>query len=487
MTVAPTGTTGSAQRGLYLSSAVVLGSLALLAATVLTNTRPLEVAPVIALVILFTVAYRTLLAWDTLLALLVLIILFIPIQRYVLPGSLPVELEPYRLLVAFMIAGWIASLLVDPTVRLRRSGFEVPIVLILIGVLGSVLANSARVAERDPYVVKGITFLLSYILLFFFIVSVVKTTSQIERLLRFMVGGGVAVALFAIVESRTHSNVFDHLSRVFPLLDEAPFSVASSEEERGVRAFASSQHPIALGAALVLLIPPAVYLMRLSARAWLWWIAIVLLACGSLATLSRTSVLMLVAVVATFLWLRPRDTRRLWPLLLPAILVIHFAVPGTIGTLKASFLPEGGLLAEQQSNPGSRGQGRIADLGPSLREVAHQPLVGQGYSTRVANRPGPSDQILDDQWLGILMETGLIGLIGWLWLVGRAVRRLASAAKWDLSSRGWLMASLASSVVAFGVGMLTFDAFVFIQVTFLFFMLLALGAAALRTPVEPVT
>ncbi len=443
-------------------------------------------APVIALVILFTVAYRTLLAWDTLLALLVLVILFIPIQRYVLPGSMPVELEPYRLLVAFMIAGWIASLLADPTVRLRRTGFEVPIVLILVGVFGSVLANSTRVAERDPYVAKGITFLLSYILLFFLIVSVVKTTSQIEQLLRFMVVGGAVLAVLTIVESRTHYNAFDHLSKILPMLDQAPFSVASSQEERGIRAFASAQHPIALGAALAILVPPAVYLMRRSARAWLWWLAIAVLACGSLATLSRTSVLMLVAIAAAFLWLRPRETKRLWPLLLPAILVVHFLVPGTLGTLKGSFLPEGGLIAEQQSNPGSRGQGRIADLGPSLREVAHQPLVGQGYSTRVVDRSAPSEQILDDQWLGILLETGLVGFIGWLWLVGRAVRRLALGAKRDLTTRGWLFAALAASVFAYGVGMLTFDAFAFVQVTFIFFMLLALGAAALRTPVEAV-
>ena len=79
-----------------------------------------------------------------------LVILFIPIQRYVLPGSLPFELEPYRLLVAFMFAGWIASLLVDPRVRLRRERLRgADRALILVGVLGSVLVNSARVAERD--------------------------------------------------------------------------------------------------------------------------------------------------------------------------------------------------------------------------------------------------------------------------------------------------------------------------------------------------
>ena len=477
---------GSDERGPYVSSAIVLGALGLLALTVLTKSRPLEATPAVAAVIVFAVAYRTLLAWDSLLALLALVILFIPIQRYVLPGSLPVELEPYRLLVAFMIAGWIASLLVDPSVRLRRTGFEVPVLLILAGVLGSVLANSSEVAERDPFVVKGISFLLRFVLLFVFIVSVVKTTGQIEWLLRFMVSGGAVLAVFAIVESRTQYNVFDHLSNVVPLLDSTPFSVASSEEGRGVRAYASAQHPIALGAAFVLLIPPAVYLVRRAARArWWWWLAVALLAFGALATLSRTSVLMLVAVAATFLWLRPRETRRLLPLLLPAIIAAHFVVPGTLGTLKESFFPKGGLIAEQQSNPGSRGQGRIADLGPSLREFAHKPLVGQGYATRVVDRTHPSDQILDDQWLGILLETGLVGLVGWLWLVGRAIRRLALAAKQDLSMRGWLLAALAASVTTYTVGMLTFDAFAFIQVTFLFFMLLGLGAAALRIPAEP--
>jgi len=75
--------------------------------------------------------------------------------------------------------------------------------------------------------------------------------------------------------------------------------------------------------------------------------------------------------------------------------------------------------------------------------------------------------------------------VGWLWLVGRAIRRLALAAKQDLSMRGWLLAALAASVTTYTVGMLTFDAFAFIQVTFLFFMLLGLGAAALRIPAEP--
>jgi O-antigen ligase len=468
------------ERGPYISSAVVLGALALLTLTVFTGTRPLETAPVIALTIIFALAYRSLLAWDSLLAVLVLVILFIPIQRYVLPGSLPFELEPYRLLVAFIVAGWTASLLVDPRVKLLRTGLEFPVGLIVVAVLGSIVGNAGRVAEREPAVVKGATFLLSFFLLLFLIASVVRTTAQVDRLLRVLVGGGAILAAFAILESRTQYNVFSHLSGIVPLLEPADFSVVSSVEERGARAYASAQHPIALGAALVMLIPPAVYLVRRSGRK-IWWAAGALLMIGSLATLSRTSVLMLVAVAIVFLWLRPKQTKRLWPLLIPAVFAVHVVIPGTLGTLKGAFFPEGGLIAEQSSNPGSRGQGRVADLGPSLDEFSHQPLVGQGFATRVVDRahPRPSDQILDDQWLGILLETGLVGFVGWLMLLLRPIRRLGRAAKEDDSDRGWLCVALAASLATYAIGMFTFDAFAFIQVSFIVFILLGLAVATL--------
>ena len=466
------------ERGPYISSAVVLGALALLTLTVFTGTRPLETAPVIALAIVFALAYRTLLTWDSLLAVLVLVILFIPIQRYVLPGSLPFELEPYRLLVAFIVAGWTASLLVDPRVQLRRTGLELPVGLIVASVLGSIVANAGRVAAREPEVAKGVTFLLSFLLLFFLIASIVRTAEQVDRLLRVLVGGGAVLAAFAILESRTQYNLFSHLSGAIPVLEPADFSVASSVEERGARAFASAQHPIALGAALMMLVPPAVYLLHRSRRRY-WWLAIGLLGLGSLATLSRTSVLMLVAVAGAFLWLRPKEMRRLWPFLIPAVLAVHLVIPGTIGTLKGAFFPEGGLIAEQSSNPGSRGQGRIADLGPSLQEFSHQPLVGQGYSTRIVDRTHPSDQILDDQWLGILLETGLVGFIGWLMLLLRPIRRLARAARGDDSDHAWLCAALAASLITYGIGMITFDAFAFIQVSFILFILLGLAVATL--------
>jgi len=159
------------------------------------------------------------------------------------------------------------------------------------------------------------------------------------------------------------------------------------------------------------------------------------------------------------------------------LIVIHFVLPGTIGALKHSFLPTGGLVAEQQSAAGQSGSGRLADLGPGLHEWSRKPLLGEGFGTRVIEEG--NGNVLDDQWLGTLLETGVIGFFGWLWFFARVVRRLGAEAKRDDSERGWLLAAIAAGVAAYAIGMLTYDAFSFIQVTFLLFILVGLGSALL--------
>ena len=77
------------------------------------------------------------------------------------------------------------------------------------------------------------------------------------------------------------------------------------------------------------------------------------------------------------------------------------------------------------------------------------------------------------------METGVIGVATWVWVFGRFIRRLGRLARRDTTHYGWLLAALTASITAYAVGMVTYDAFSFIQSTFVMFILLALGAAAL--------
>jgi hypothetical protein len=80
---------------------------------------------------------------------------------------------------------------------------------------------------------------------------------------------------------------------------------------------------------------------------------------------------------------------------------------------------------------------------------------------------------------------GAIGFLSLIWLYARAVRTLGRRAKQDASSYGWLLACLATAIAAFPVGMVTYDAFSFTQVTFVSFILVGLGSVALRLGPEP--
>jgi hypothetical protein len=468
---------GEAQRGPIISSAIVVAALGGLTWTVLSGAEPTLVAPVVAAVTIAVLGYRTLLQWRALLALLILVILFIPIRRYTMAGNLPFELEPYRLLVAFIAFGWLASLLADPRIRLRRSGLEAPLLLFCAVVLASVVFNNDRInsLEVNAEVTKRVMFFLSFLIVFYLIVGVVRSVDDATFLVKMLVGGGAIVAVLALYEARTGDNPFDDVDALMPFLQElSPGQDDFNPNVRNTRfrASASAQHPIALSAALVMLIPLAIYLAR---RSPLWWLAGGAIMAGALATVSRTGVVMLLAMALTFLVLRPREAKRWWPAVLPVLVLIHFAAPGTLGTLKQSFFPRGGLIQEQRGSDNENG--RIADLSPSLAEWSQKPLVGQGFGTRVPAGPLKNARILDNQWLKTLLETGVVGAFALAWLYIRLIKRAGGQGKREDSDRGWLLCSLAASLTAFVVGLYFYDAFSFIQVTFLSFILLGIGAA----------
>jgi polysaccharide biosynthesis protein PslJ len=471
---------GGAERGPILSPTIIIGSFALLATAVVTDL-PLpakQVAPAVALTIAATLMAGKLLSWRALVASTIAVILFIPIRRYAMPGHLPFQLEPYRLLVALIAVGWLASLLVDQRVRLRGSRLlNAPLLAIVLAAATSIIVNGHRVNALGvgSVAAKKLTFLVSYIVVFYLILSVTRRRSDIEFLIRVLVGGGAVLSCFGLFERWSHYNVFNHLSTLIPILR---LNDVSDTFGRGghTRVLASSQHPIALGAALMMLVPLAVYLARSTGRR-IWWAAgLLILLCG-LATLSRTGVLMLVVIVLVYLRQRPREVKRFWPLFIPMLLAVHVAVPGALGTFRSSFFPSGGLVAQQKhANVGS---GRIASLGPGLHVVGEDPFVGQGFGTRVVDGPNPNSFIVDDQWLSTAMETGIAGVAAWTWLFVRFVRRLGRAAKREPGNEGWLLTALGASTLAYAVGMFTYDSFSFIQVTFLLFIMLALGAATL--------
>ena len=149
---------------------------------------------------------------------------------------------------------------------------------------------------------------------------------------------------------------------------------------------------------------------------------------GALASGSRTAIVMLAAEAIIFLILKPNETKKLWPALIPAIAVVHFDCPEQSED-EGSVLPQG-----RAHRPAIEIRSRLQPPAcwrayPSAQADAERgsakPLFGEGYGTRISgfNELNPNAPILDDQWNNAL-DVGFIGLAAWGWLMARAVRRL---------------------------------------------------------------
>lgn len=428
------------------------------------------------------------LEWRSLISMTILVIYFIPIRRFTLAGGFGFELEPYRVVVSLVLLAWFTSLLIDPRVRLRPSGLGLPLTVFVSAVLGSVIVNSDRIhaLALENHVLKQLMFFYTFVLMFLMVCSVVRTLNDVERLVRLLVAGAAVVAFTAVVEYWTQSNVYDYLPRVLPVLQPLQEAGLGGGPRGGLhRAAASAQHPIALGAVLVLILPFALYLAVTASRRWLF--AAGLLVLGAFTTVSRTSLLMLALMGLVFLCLRPRYVLKLWPWALPLLIAAQLAVPGALGTFRYWLDKPNDVVSEQERGAGrtSGDQGRLADIGPSLTEFSRTPFLGQGYGTRISDYSAAAGtQILDDQWLKTLLETGLLGALSLLWLLTRAVRRSARWARTDTGAGGWLAVAFTASIASYTVSMLVYDAFSFTQSTYLLFIVLALSCVGLRAEHE---
>ncbi len=482
-------------RELPLSAALIAAAIALLTADVVAGKGDSKVPAIALIAVLLVVgAVRIATRWSWLVSAMLLVVILIPSDgRYTLSGGLPFQLEPYRIAVGALIIGWIAAMLVDPRVRARATKLEGPLILLVIATLGSELVNPATVGRYSSYVVKAIWLFACFVIFLYLLVSVVRTRAVVERLLTVLVCAGCIEGIGAVVQRKTGNNVFNHLHFLLPGFRFNPGAVGLLIRGGQIRAVASAGHPIELASSMAMLMPLAAYL-AISRGQKRWWVAVVILLMGDFAGGSRTGVIGIAVIILICIWLRPRQTLRCWPALLPILLVVHLFSPGSLGSVIQGFFPNGGLLKQQtQTFVGANGNvedvTRLSRIGPALHSFSeHNPLFGAGYGTRIVgnlanDEPNPDDnaQVLDDQWLGTFLETGLLGILAWLWLFIRVIRRLGARAKLERDTpQGWLPVALAASIAAFATSMATYDAFSYTQATFLAFTTIALAAVVLR-------
>ena len=175
------------------------------------------------------------------------------------------------------------------------------------------------------------------------------------------------------------------------------------------------------------------------------------------------------------------------------VAVVHFAAP------RHDRPPLPRVLPARRARRSRRRARRRGRLGPRRRHRAGPPQLeagaavfghglGTGKTAPLHATPGAITDpktgapiIFDDQYLNSLVSIGFLGLLGVLWFVWGAVapaRRRRRAASTGPASD--LVAACAVACAGFGAGMLTFDAFSFVQCTLIFFLIAALGLRSAR-------
>jgi hypothetical protein len=426
--------------------------------------------------------------WRAAIILLVLVIWLIPIKSYKLPVTLPFNLEVYRLLIVILLFAWLLSALLGRA-ELSAGGLGAPVILFVLAGVAPLFVNRQEIEAQglQTQTIKSLSFELSFLVAFVLVCSTVRALRDIDAIVAVIVALGFGVAVAALIEQRTKYNAFDHLQEWVPFLKRTR-GIQQNIRFGRLRVRGSAQHPIALGAALMMMVPLGFYLARRAttkAATWRWSFVSMVLAGAALATQSRTVVLMTAVMVLVGLLLRPQAMFRRWPLLLVLVVAVHFAAPRTLSGLWHAFHPKKGLLAEQQVRGGSKGSGRIADVSPGLAFWQQKPIFGEGAGTspvrgaiEASTARGGDHIIFDDQYLRMLVEGGVVGFGALVWLLWGAVFKIGSAVKRASGRAGDLLAACTASTAAYAAGIITYDSLAFVQVTLLFFVVAALGLRA---------
>ena len=421
-------------------------------------------------VVLLATLHRRLLRWHGLVGVIVVVVLFVPVGRYRLHGNLPVR---PRALPSGRRSGrslWLTALLIDPRVRLRSTAFDRPILLIAGWILASDLANPGRVNAYGSFVAKTLTFYFSFWLVYYITATTIRRRASVRLLLKLLAGGRRSSGLSPWSSVRAF-NVFDHLHRLLPFLtfdrvSTAPFCGVAICGCSGLPSIQSRSGPC-LSCSLR---------SRCTSRALVGAVGRLRSASPARRALQRVahgghdapgagdplSHLQATRDAASSRCVRHRRGTT-------ASCRGRSAASRRRSSPRAASLPSSRSSLRTQTGSwqavgsDSSADDRGGEPSPALRRRAR-------YTHHRLRREHRNAPILDNQWLNNLLDVGYVGLGLWLWLFVPSAP-LRRPDKQSAKTDSWLFAGLAASIFSFAIGMLTFDAFGFTQIFFVFWIL----------------
>jgi len=361
------------------------------------------------------------------------------------------------------------------------SAFPLMVVFFLVQIVGTLVADDVSSAfdELVTFVVEGIG-------LYFLLVNSIRTETTLRWVVWALLAVGAFLGLLSFYQDTTHT--YDNNYGGFAQMSDALLDASVADNQPRLAGPIGEKNRYAQ---IMLMLVPLGLFWALSTRSrWARVAALgaaVAASLGVALTFSRGAAVgfaIVLVVMVAMGYIRPIQVA----LLGLAIAVLLVAVP-SYGNRLGSLVDLGGALSGDTSggSPDGAVLSRATEGLTALLVFADHPLVGVGpgrfpsyyrlYADEVGIRVLNSDRQAHDLYLHIAAETGILGLIAFLAILGVTLRDLVRVRRRWLVTRPE-MAAMATGLMLAVVTYMTTGLFLHLSYARYFWIIMAVAAAA---------
>lgn len=291
---------------------------------------------------------------------------------------------------------------------------------------------------------------------------------RLHTLVRRLAFAAGAVAVLGLVQYLTHQLWIDRLS--IPGL--SPATVTELGARSGfARPSGTSASAIEYGVVLAMALPVLITLAGQQRRRWIFRLLLVPMILSIYLSVSRSAYLCATVglLVLALSWSNRQRLRALGFMALVSV-GLYVSVPGLLGAIL-------GLFSNADSDPSVASRTGSYEVAGEF--IANSPIVGRGFGTFL-----PRYWILDNGYLGLLIEAGVLGLLGLLVVLASGFLATRRAGVGVPAEDHRLSRALMASILAGATCLAFFDTFAFPQTSGCVFLVLGIAGAMRRLATE---
>jgi hypothetical protein len=407
-------------------------------------------------------------------------IFLLPIDATQLKVHLPFSSEADRFFAAGVIAVWAIGLVVGKRsgrLRLRPRGWATAMIVFFAIAIISIVFNFDRITNLGEWATaeKRLALLVTLVGLFA-VFSVSLRVTELRAFAVLIVVLASITALGTIYEEKAHDNLFYSTASALlsPIaeVEPAPTEAGPDPSAPGRPMISGpTRHALSVASLLGMAVPFAIVFAAGSAdlrRKIFWGLLACLIVAGALITQRRSGLIVPAVAIISLFAIRPRKFLPLIPVALIVMVAVFAAKGGSISVV--SQLISGENKASDE--------GRTSDYEAVVPDLLTHPAIGRGYGT-LDSQKVDTYRIFDNEYLGELYQTGLLGLLAFIALIlTPVVIAVRYAARKDNPLRGPPALAAAAGCLAFGVASALYDILTFPQAPYLFLFLAAMCTTA---------